>query len=326
MEVPFHSAPGLSATLQTIGIEMDVAQLSQGVLHGVFRLGGSRQLPVFSIQTDQDLVVHGNRRPGVLPISLNTSDQHPVVRGEETQQGSLHGFHAGLRDSFAQLPAGAHIQVALVSRTRFEQLACSTGEHQVLDVIQGSNSANLNPQRFKKISALIHAQLMGGGQDDLVEVAVLEALSPHQLQGTASGELGVGAELMKDLVDWGFKNTGQAITLNDLSATIFASRSSIVHHCRQTFGTGPMALLKQIRLNQVHHALSTPDVQHAIGGNTVQEIASHYGFQSRNHFARDYRSQFGESPSATLQRASDPGMSIQSVSVAQSPQMAMARR
>ena len=90
-----------------------------------------------------------------------------------------------------------------------------------------------------------------------MEVAVLEALSPHQLQGTASGELGVGAGLMKDLVAWGFKNTGQAITLNDLSATIFASRSSIVHHCRQSFGTGPMALLKQIRLSQVHHALSS---------------------------------------------------------------------
>jgi AraC family ethanolamine operon transcriptional activator len=159
-----------------------------------------------------------------------------------------------------------------------------------------------------------------------VEVAALEALSPHQLQGTASGELGVGTGLMKDLVAWGFKNTGQAITLNDLCATIFASRSAIVHHSRRTFGTGPMALLKQIRLSQVQHALSSPEVQHSIGGNTVHEIACHYGFQSRNHFARDYRSQFGESPSATLQRASAPGMSIQSVSVAQSPQMAMALR
>ena len=111
-----------------------------------------------------------------------------------------------------------------------------------------------------------------------------------------------------------------------LSDTLFASRSSIVHHCRQTFGSGPIALLKQIRLIQVHHALSSPEVQHAIGGNTLQEIACHYGFHSRNHFARDYRSQFGESPSATLQRASAPGISIQSVAVAQSPQMAMALR
>ncbi len=72
--------------------------------------------------------------------------------------------------------------------------------------------------------------------------------------------------------------------------------------------------------------LGSPEVQRTIGGHTVQEIASHFGFQSCNHFARDYRSQLGESRSATLQRASAPGMSIQSVSVAQSPQMAMALR
>ena len=42
--------------------------------------------------------------------------------------------------------------------------------------------------------------------------------------------------------------------------------------------------------------LSSPEVQQTIGSNTVHEIACHYGFQSRNHFARDYRNQFGESP------------------------------
>ena len=81
MEVAFHSAPNLSNSLQAVGFEMDVAQLSRGRLEGSFRLGGSRQLPFLSIQTNQDLLLQGNRRPGVLPISLNTTDQQPVVRG-----------------------------------------------------------------------------------------------------------------------------------------------------------------------------------------------------------------------------------------------------
>ena len=72
--------------------------------------------------------------------------------------------------------------------------------------------------------------------------------------------------------------------------------------------------------------LSSPEVQQTIGGNTVHEIACHYGFQSHNYIARDFRKQFGESRSATLQRVSAPRMSVQSVSVAQSPQMAMALR
>ena len=42
--------------------------------------------------------------------------------------------------------------------------------------------------------------------------------------------------------------------------------------------------------------LSSPEGQQTIGGITVHEIACHYGSQSRNHFARDYRNQFGESP------------------------------
>ena len=132
MEVAFHSAPGLSNSLHAVGFEMDVAQVSRGRLEGTFRLGGSQQLPVLSIQTNQDLLLQGNRRPGVLPISLNTTDQQPVVRGKETQPGSLHGFHAGLSDSFVQLPAGADIRVALVSQTRFEQLAAATGDYQTL--------------------------------------------------------------------------------------------------------------------------------------------------------------------------------------------------
>jgi len=67
MEVAFHSALGLSTSLRTVGFEMDVAQLSRGRLKGTFRLGGSRQLPVVSIQTNQDLLLQGNRRPGVMP-------------------------------------------------------------------------------------------------------------------------------------------------------------------------------------------------------------------------------------------------------------------
>ncbi|WP_115161456.1 hypothetical protein [Synechococcus sp. UW86] len=37
MEVAFHSALGLSKSLQAVGFEMDVAQLSRGRLEGSFR-------------------------------------------------------------------------------------------------------------------------------------------------------------------------------------------------------------------------------------------------------------------------------------------------
>ena len=67
MEVAFHSAPGLTTALQAVGFEMDAAKPSRGALQETFRLGGSRQLPVLSIQTNQDLLLQGNGRPGYYP-------------------------------------------------------------------------------------------------------------------------------------------------------------------------------------------------------------------------------------------------------------------
>ena len=87
-----------------------------------------------------------------------------------------------------------------------------------------------------------------------------------------------------------------------------------------------MALLKQIRLGQVQALLMNPQRREAMGFSTVQAVATHFGFSSRNHFARDYRQLFGEAPSATLQRCTTPGIRSQPVSVAHRPQMAMARR
>ena len=87
-----------------------------------------------------------------------------------------------------------------------------------------------------------------------------------------------------------------------------------------------MTLMKNIRLGKVQLALSHPEIQGSISHQTVRNFSSHYGFQSRKHFARDYRIFFRESPSTTLQRPEAPGISAQSVSVAHKPQIAMALR
>ena len=106
VEVAFHSAPGLFATLQAVGVEMDVAQLSRGTLHGIFRLGGSRQLLVLSIQTNQDLVLHGNRRPGVLPLSLKTTDQQAGGSWERDKSRLSAWFSGRPERNFFSAPQG----------------------------------------------------------------------------------------------------------------------------------------------------------------------------------------------------------------------------
>ncbi len=116
--------------------------------------------------------------------------------------------------------------------------------------------------------------------------------------------LSTRAALMRDLLAWGLEHSDTPISLDQLTSTLFASRSSIIQACRETFGVGPTTLLKQIRLHEVHQTLRDPRRRtHLNGQASVGIIAGLHGFKSPNHFARDYRLMFGELPRKTLQRA-----------------------
>lgn len=326
MDQWFYSAATLRSLFEAIGYDLEISQLSPGALEGRFHLGGSRLVPVISITTNQTLVFEGDRKAGWLAFCINTSGDSPLVRGTEVPQRSMHGFCTDLKDAFFQLHAGSHLQIALVSQDRIEHLALASHQHQVLDLIASTNSARLPAERFDRLAKMVLPQIRDPIQGELIEAELLELLSQRNVQRISTGVLNHRADLMQNLIRWGQSNPTSVISLEDLTATIFASRSSIVHNCRSMFGIGPMALLKRIRLGQVQNALLNPDQRAIIGCRTVQEVASHYGFQSRNHFARDYRDLFGEAPSSTLQRSGASGILCQPVSVAQSPQMAMARR
>lgn len=64
-------------------------------------------------------------------------------------------------------------------------------------------------------------------------------------------------------------------------------------------GTTPVAYLRAIRLNGVRREL----LNAAQAGGGVYDIAVRWGFWHFSQFSMDYKRQFGELPSRTLQRA-----------------------
>lgn len=326
----FRTTWEFESCFAAVGYDVKAVQITPGELRGSFELYGSRALRILSIRTNQALVVEGDRNPLQTIIGLEQTDNIQLhrVRGEHLAPTTIHGFSARIKDAYFQMSPGAHTTMAIFKTQRLHDLAEIHGESKLVDCLDRHNSLQLQPTHFKQLKKLLQPNNHTNGdfQESLIESALLECFHPKVLMSSSTGEPTHQAQLMREMLLWGLENPNNAIKLDDLSATIFASRSSLVQNCRTTFGIGPMTLMKNIRLGQVQLALSHPEIRHWMGHHTVRSISSHYGFQSRNHFARDYRLFFGESPSATLQRSEAPGISAQSVSVAHKPQIAMALR
>jgi AraC family ethanolamine operon transcriptional activator len=94
------------------------------------------------------------------------------------------------------------------------------------------------------------------------------------------------------------RSLDEPIRIEDVCATVHASRPALHRSFRAALGTSPMAYLKALRLSAARRDLKT-----ARRGTTVAAVAMRWGFFRLGCFSGDYRAMFGEKPSETLTRA-----------------------
>ncbi len=87
----------------------------------------------------------------------------------------------------------------------------------------------------------------------------------------------------------------RAITVGYLTTASGVSARTLFDGFQRFRGTTPMALLRAVRLDQVHAELEAAPPNENIAG-----IAFKWGVVHLGRFARDYRRRFGELPSDTL--------------------------
>lgn len=93
-------------------------------------------------------------------------------------------------------------------------------------------------------------------------------------------------------------NWDKPIDIETMVAVAKVSARSLFRQFKKDRGYSPADFAKKVRLKRAREIL-----EHASGESSVIQVALKCGFQNAGHFARDYRSLFGELPSATLQRA-----------------------
>jgi AraC-like DNA-binding protein len=132
-------------------------------------------------------------------------------------------------------------------------------------------------------------------EDDLLESFFSLAENPPAITTLAAFS---SNQALDNIEDYICANLEAAITRDDLAAEAGISIRSLSRAFEKKYGLGPMAFVRQRRLDACFARLrgSLRDA------TTVTEVAMSYGFWHIGKFAIAYREAFGESPSATLSR------------------------
>ncbi|WP_114994111.1 helix-turn-helix domain-containing protein [Synechococcus sp. UW179A] len=309
LDLPFHSASELKQLFKLIGKTFDAVQLSQGRLQGRFRLANLGSMALIELQTNQHLLLNGERGPDCMSFCLEATGLAEECRlfNIPIARYSLNGFRQGQIESHFQLSANSTIYLAILSTSRFNAFLGHCDSEDIIEQLETNNALQIDP--------LLHAQLRKKFQHFLE----CQPLTPQQRRQTTNHLYGSFLEaisnkisskylsytpsprqrLVREFVSWGFKNTDKDYNLDQISESLFASRRTLIQGTKESFGMGPMEMMKRVRLEQVNWILRSPDARADKRFRTISEIAQHYGFQSRGHFAKAYQQVFAESPSET---------------------------
>ena len=305
----FNSAEECAHLWKQLGCDYNVVQVSAGPLHGRLRVDRQNGMMLVTMQADQALLVEGTRHPRWLSFTLEHTDNYSDHRhfGESLAPNVLAGFNTNMKETLMRTsPGGNRIGAVLVDRRRAETWTELLGASDVSDRMEYNNTAILSPVAHRKLRELMVLPAWRGTdephpfQADLLEAQLIDALSPESSNLLQPVVKTHHSDLVQELVRYSFQSSTVPISLSSVCQALFTTKTTLTVSCREMFGYGPMALIRRIRLQQVHAVLSNPDLRQRLGCHTVQQAAVHFGFVSRNHFASAYRDLFAEAPRTTL--------------------------
>lgn len=132
---------------------------------------------------------------------------------------------------------------------------------------------------------------------EVLEILCPLMLEPLQRAPSARREM-PQVELVRRARDHVHDRVAEPPSILGLCRELGVSRRWLQWSFNEVMGIGPWAYLHLVRLNGARRML-----QRAAPGTKVNDAVEAFGFWHPSRFSRDYRRQFGELPSQTLQRA-----------------------
>ena len=310
----FFSCQDLQELSGPLSPDLVALQMSRGPLQGRLRSFHLGAIRVNLLETSQSLFLSGTRRPK--PCTVAIPLEEPQASSAYRAQGfpvgwpALMGYNRHLSDFDLKLPAGARLATMVISKEALlEQLQRRGGSQRTLERWEQTNQLELLPelqQRLRdQLTPLIQRDAQGWNPEDPDQLidSVIRCFEEPQARTKLIAKRETRHEAAIDLLHWCSKNPMKTVTVEELSAELFQSRTSLFKGSKEHFEQTPLELQRSVRMDRVRQLLQDPARRASQGLTGVSDTAGSMGFTSRSHFARRYQEYYGEQPQDTLAKS-----------------------
>jgi len=212
---------------------------------------------------------------------------------------------------------GFEVATLSIACESFEAACCAAGRSDLIDLVDRVDLVTPHATvlaRFltaMRLTARLAAEGSSGVRVPPYLADRLSALTPLALETLASSRPAPVRRIhpgrtraLRQALEYIRDHREQCITIKSLCVAAGVSERTLQYVFRERFDVTPKQFLMSHRLNSVRRDLRRigPSVK-------ISDIANRWGFWHMGQFARDYRRQFGELPSETLNRVAAPGSS-----------------
>ena len=293
-------------------------QLSRGPLLGRLRNFHLGAIRFNLLETNQSLFLSGTRRPKpctvAIPLEKTQASSPYRAQGIPVAWPALMGYNRNLTDFDLKVPADARLATVVIDKETFlEKMECRGRSQLTLERWESTNQLELHPELQQTLQGLLDQLICRSQQgwnpeepDQLID-SLIRCFEEPMARTRPIAKREVRHEAAIDLLHWCSRNPMASVTIEELSAELFQSRTSLFKGSKEHFEQTPLELQRSVRMDRVRQLLQDPARRANQGLTGISDTAASMGFTSRSHFARRYQEYYGEQPQDTLARSMKGG-------------------
>lgn len=302
----------MEAILDRQLVGASVLPLERGSLDGVVQILPLDNINLVLVELNKKVAFCGDRKPGKYHFSLNLSCSpaldNVLAQGVSIAKPAIFGFNQDLKDLDLQFGSSCRFCSIVVPELFLNKKLIDLGCSDMQDVLGDFNilSNRLVSSRLilylQKLWQDVHSLALS---PQLIEEEILSILI-ECFVSRDDRKVGIAIprrdrhEAALQVLALTTSSPTKPFEIQDLCAVLHQSRTSLFNGCKEKFQMSPLQVVRSVRLHQVRHAFLDAEfcIENKIAG--VCDIAEHFGFVGRSHFARYYKNEFLEMPRQTL--------------------------